>query len=193
METEIGGQEAALTGAVTRISGRTAHISIDGISEMSTVKAVYTIGREAPTSAENRRALIVLHALQGRIDLSQLPFVAMIWMSQRSRRPEGFVGHRTPLRGGSLYGRLNKWQKQAVKRSLDQSQMITVIQGPPGSGKTTVIAATVISMMNSSDQSRTIWLVAQSNIAVKNMAEKLCDCGFVDFKLLVSKEFHFDW
>lgn len=39
----------------------------------------------------------------------------------------------------------------------------------------------------------TIWIVAQSNVAVKNVAEKLADSEFLDFRLLVSKDFHFDW
>ncbi|TFK33236.1 AAA domain-containing protein [Crucibulum laeve] len=47
--------------------------------------------------------------------------------------------------------------------------------------------------MASSDQSRTLWLVAQSNVAVKNIAEKLAKEDFLDFKILVSKDFHFDW
>jgi hypothetical protein len=38
-----------------------------------------------------------------------------------------------------------------------------------------------------------IWLVAQSNVAVKNIAEKLAANGFMDWKLLVSQDFHFDW
>ena len=65
-------------------------------------------------------------------------------------------------------------------------------QGPPGTGKTTVIAAAVHSMVTEHG-SNTIWVIAQSNVAVKNVAEKLVDSGFVDFKLLVSKDFHFDW
>ncbi|KAG2367901.1 AAA domain-containing protein [Suillus spraguei] len=40
---------------------------------------------------------------------------------------------------------------------------------------------------------RTVWLVAQSNVAVKNIAEKLDKVGFREFKLLVSKDFHYDW
>jgi hypothetical protein len=39
----------------------------------------------------------------------------------------------------------------------------------------------------------TIWVVAQSNIAVKNIAEKLHSCKFNDFRLLVSGEFINDW
>lgn len=35
--------------------------------------------------------------------------------------------------------------------------------------------------------------MAQSNVAVKNIAEKLLDVGFEDWRLLVSADFHFDW
>jgi regulator of nonsense transcripts 1 len=38
-----------------------------------------------------------------------------------------------------------------------------------------------------------IWLVAQSNVAVKNIAEKLTSIGFENWKLLVSKGFHLGW
>ena len=65
-------------------------------------------------------------------------------------------------------------------------------QGPPGTGKTTVIAAVVHSKV-AEDPSNTVWVIAQSNVAVKNVAEKLVDSGFLDFKLLVSRDFHFDW
>lgn len=39
----------------------------------------------------------------------------------------------------------------------------------------------------------TIWVTAQSNIAVKNIAEKLYSCDFRDFRLLVSGEFIYEW
>ena len=39
----------------------------------------------------------------------------------------------------------------------------------------------------------TVWIVAQSNVAVKNVAEKLVKVGIESFKLIVSKEFHFEW
>ena len=65
-------------------------------------------------------------------------------------------------------------------------------QGPPGTGKTTVIAATVHSKI-AEHHSNTIWIVAHSNVAVKNVAEKLVDSGFFNFKLLVSRDFHYDW
>jgi regulator of nonsense transcripts 1 len=47
--------------------------------------------------------------------------------------------------------------------------------------------------MAAASGSNTVWVVAQSNVAVKNVAEKLAESGFLSFKLLVSKDFHFDW
>ncbi|KAG1840498.1 AAA domain-containing protein [Suillus subalutaceus] len=48
-------------------------------------------------------------------------------------------------------------------------------------------------MIKTGPKERTIWLVAQSNVAVRNITEKLDKVGFRDFKLLVSKDFHHDW
>ena len=42
-------------------------------------------------------------------------------------------------------------------------------------------------------RSNTVWVIAQSNVAVKNIAEKLAESEFFDFALLVSEDFHFDW
>jgi regulator of nonsense transcripts 1 len=68
---------------------------------------------------------------------------------------------------------------------------LTVIQGPPGTGKTTVIASFVQTALDGGLSG--IWLIAQSNVAVKNIAEKLADFGLTKWKLLVSKEFFEYW
>ena len=60
-----------------------------------------------------------------------------------------------------------------------------------GTGKTTVIAAFVCSAVAAGVTG--IWLTAQSNIAVKNIAEKLADVGFLNWRLLVSNDFHTGW
>ena len=39
----------------------------------------------------------------------------------------------------------------------------------------------------------TIWVIAQSNIAVKNIAEKLYSCSFREFRILVSGDFINEW
>ncbi|KDQ17082.1 hypothetical protein BOTBODRAFT_97463, partial [Botryobasidium botryosum FD-172 SS1] len=61
--------------------------------------------------------------------------------------------------------------------------------GPPGTGKTRTIAAAIKAWET---QSVPVWVVAQSNVGVKRIAETLAkhECKFV---LIVSKEFHFEW
>lgn len=90
---------------------------------------------------------------------------------------------------------LNASQIKAVNIILsnEDADRIAIIHGPPGTGKTTVIAAAVTSIMASDSSNRTLWLVAQSNVAVKNIAEKLAAINFLDFKILVSKDFHSGW
>jgi ATP/maltotriose-dependent transcriptional regulator MalT len=68
---------------------------------------------------------------------------------------------------------------------------LTVIQGPPGTGKTTVIASFVETAIAGGLSG--IWLIAQSNVAVKNIAEKLADIGLTTWKLLVSRDFFEGW
>ncbi|KAI0264462.1 P-loop containing nucleoside triphosphate hydrolase protein [Gloeopeniophorella convolvens] len=74
--------------------------------------------------------------------------------------------------------------------SFSSDTCIIPIQGPPGTGKTTVIATYVLSAIEA--EQKGIWLMAQSNVAVKNIAEKLAKLNFYNFKLLVSKDFHFE-
>lgn len=61
--------------------------------------------------------------------------------------------------------------------------------GPPGTGKTTTISA---ASQIWDFQGKGAWIVAHSNVAVKNIAEALAKKE-VNFKLIVSKEFHHEW
>ncbi len=105
--------------------------------------------------------------------------------------PELYYPSKTPL---------NESQRKAVEAILshDNGNRVVLVHGPPGTGKTTVIAASVTSIMTpdadeDSESTSTMWLVAQSNVAVKNIAEKLASVGFFGFKILVSKDFHCEW
>ena len=75
--------------------------------------------------------------------------------------------------------------------SSSSDHYITLIQGPPGTGKTSIIASFV--QLSLAFGRSGIWLVAQNNVAVKNIAEKLIKVGFHDWRLLISKGFHSDW
>ena len=143
----------------------------------------------------------MLKALQGHVRLTNNPFFCSIWAPSLgiSWPPPVQDGSTKPLVSSPLIyypgGTLNASQDIAVERICSEADKdrIVLIQGPPGTGKTTVIAASVLSIMEYGDKERTIWLVAHSNVAVKNIAEKLDKVGFREFKLLVSHGFHYDW
>lgn len=101
---------------------------------------------------------------------------------------------------------LNTAQRRAVKEIVghrpivvihgDLSSLVNVIiieltpaVGPPGTGKTTTIAA---ASKIWTLYSCAVWIVAHSNVAVKNIAETLFKKE-VDFRLVVSKEFYEEW
>ena len=136
--------------------------------------------------------------LQGVQPLSDNPWLQLIWdMSENVVWPESYL---MPLPMSAEIPisldpdrPMNSSQIVAVKDMLTPfpTTPITLIQGPPGTGKTTVIATYVLSAIAAGQKG--IWLVAQSNVAVKNIAEKLAAVGFFDWRLIVSKDFHFDW
>ena len=153
------------------------------------------MGRDAPTQAELDCSNAILSMLQGTLPLLDNPWMKAIWLPYepvdwRCTPPPNapaveIITHpKAPL---------NTSQRQAITKMLSSSlaDNITLIQGPPGTGKTTAIATYVLSMINAGQ--RGIWLMAQSNVAVKNIAEKLAKLDFFDFKLLVSHNFHFEW
>ena len=194
------GTVKVIKGKTRRVEGKTAKLSIAGCIGNSKIQSLQTVGRENPTSAEILRTHCMLGALQQTIMLSTHPFINLMWFPIGNDKAKTLWKDTTSLSGTPSFffpgdRKLNASQLKAVTMSLsnENSDRLILIHGPPGTGKTTVIAATVTSVMSSSDNDRTLWLVAQSNVAVKNIAEKLASVDFVDFKILVSKDFHFDW
>ncbi|KAL0954952.1 hypothetical protein HGRIS_003885 [Hohenbuehelia grisea] len=197
IEAEHNGQTKKLQGRAKRVVGRDANILIENAlsGNIESIKSVTTIGREPPANAEVQRMQLMLRTLQRPGTLMRGKFVQHIWFSSPSAAstvaPPSSIEASFDVILPSL--QLNASQHAAVEEILDVNKPITLIHGPPGTGKTTVIAAAVIRKMQSQNPSGSIWLCAQSNVAVKNIAEKLAALDFLDFKLLVSKDFHFDW
>ncbi|PBK75707.1 hypothetical protein ARMSODRAFT_877778 [Armillaria solidipes] len=183
-------------GRVIGVDGRAATIAIQGHLSAQAPLKVTTVGRDDPTQAEVVKDMIVLAALQQSSAILNHPFTQALWFprAEASWTTCPPFSHKVTI---SFPGtrQLNDSQLRAVDLILSNrdADRVTVIQGPPGTGKTTVIAATVTSITASTDRNRTLWLVAQSNVAVKNIAEKLASIKFLGFKILVSKDFHYDW
>ena len=176
------------------VLGKTAGIQVNRrISPDAEIKSVITIGREDPTPAELERDHITREVLQGRRNFFEPGIVREVYHGGLADRAKRF---RPPSEAIYLADRhLNDSQAAAVHRVLSQAHndQVFLVHGPPGTGKTSVIAASVLKLMGPKKKGRGVWLVAQSNVAVKNIAEKLADVGFLDFKILVSKDFHFEW
>ncbi|KAF8239685.1 P-loop containing nucleoside triphosphate hydrolase protein [Tricholoma matsutake] len=198
-----------VTGHVGSIKGRTGALSATHSLSDKTITTLTSIGRDDPTTAEAQRGATVLRILQGNYKLlDENPWITNIWFpsddgvmiwpnspSLTSQQAAPLLSHTSVVSPGRNQGHhnLNSSQKEAVNTmfSTMDSHRITIIQGPPGTGKTSVIAAFVQHAIEAGYGG--IWLVAQSNVAVKNIGEKLLDVGFNNWKLLVSKEFHFQW
>ncbi|KAI0303789.1 hypothetical protein B0F90DRAFT_1816054 [Multifurca ochricompacta] len=170
-----------LTSTASKVKVTLAH-NVERNLEGKVITSITSIGRDAPTMAESERSLYILRVLQGSLPLFENHWMRAIWFpSQPVNWPESFspphdstpieiIEHPDPP--------LNTSQQSALTNMLSSSldACITLVQGPPGTGKTTVIASYVMSAIQAGQ--RGIWLMAQSNVAVKNIAEKLAKLGF---------------
>ncbi|KAH9838487.1 P-loop containing nucleoside triphosphate hydrolase protein [Rhodofomes roseus] len=180
-------------GRTADTAGRAAELKAEISLEGKTVIGITSTGGDRATNAETQKALYVLGALQGQVNLFESPFQRYIWCPEEDFSwPENFESSDKVPKISDAQP-LNTSQHRAVHHMLSNTNpnRVTVIQGPPGTGKTSVIAAYVCSAI--AGGRRGIWLVAQTNVAVKNIAEKLAKVGFLDWKLLVSKDFHMGW
>ncbi|KAF9223780.1 P-loop containing nucleoside triphosphate hydrolase protein [Gyrodon lividus] len=195
----VGGFTVAAQVAST--GSDSAQLDTDGHLAGKPVATITLIGREDPTAAEVKRAQIILMVLQGRISAEGTDFNPWIhkifldpgtdfeWPAEWSQPAPSSI----KFNPSKIPRPLNRSQRKAIRCMLDQtdSSRITIIQGPPGTGKTTVIASYVQAAVAAGLSG--IWLIAQSNVAVKNIAEKLADFGLTYWKLLVSNDFYVYW
>lgn len=194
MEDEHGGRY--MVQAKTKdISGQLGVLKTSGTVKGKSILAVASTGG-GPTLADQNRDATILSYLQGDAKLFENPFLQTIWPLTGGEAIVWPV-EQFPLQDSTppltYQHPLNTSQQTAVEHmlSLSNSHRITIVQGPPGTGKTTVIGAFVQSAVEAGYSG--IWLVAQSNVAVKNIAEKLVKISFEPWKLLVSKDFYFGW
>ncbi|KAH9481598.1 ATP-dependent helicase upf1 [Psilocybe cubensis] len=194
---EHGGKRTTSKTRTAEVHGRVAVLCAAEETKGSLVR-VETVGRGGPSPAEIMKSDLLLRALHDPDFLISHPFVEALWFPRRKAKNVAKLKVKSeplPPVDISYDGPLNDSQRAATEAILsrDQSKRVVLVHGPPGTGKTTVIAAAVTSVMASRDRNATVWLVAQSNVAVKNIAEKLASVDFFDFTILVSTGFHFDW
>lgn len=124
------------------------------------------------TNAEGDRSLVKRQQSEIRElrdNPGQAPFLAAyLFDIQRAQLPaeEHVIGDAEWLRGD-----MNEDQKGAVRMMLNTRE-ISLIQGPPGSGKTTMIAEAIHQLTR---RGKKVLLASQANLAVDNALERLSD------------------
>ncbi|KAK0445644.1 P-loop containing nucleoside triphosphate hydrolase protein [Desarmillaria tabescens] len=130
--------------------------------------------------------MLLLRALQGECHIRQSEFVRMLWFPSGEDKRNLVLSDTRTSSFSSV--KLNKSQREVVSAMMSNRPLV-LVHGPPGTGKTSTISAAA-EMWGRSNLPT--WIVAHSNVAVKNIAEKLV-LSDVDFKIIVSKEFYVEW
>jgi regulator of nonsense transcripts 1 len=185
----------SLPGGASNVRGKVAGLDVERNLEGKRIASITTTGKDGPTQAELECGNALLSMLQGTLPLFENHWMKAIWQPSETVDWPFTPPPNPPAIEVITHPKapLNTSQRSAITKMFSSSldDNITLIQGPPGTGKTTTIATYVLSMIEA--RQKGIWLMAQSNVAVKNIAEKLAKLDFLDFKLLVSHNFHFEW
>ncbi|KAI0251233.1 hypothetical protein BJV78DRAFT_1282728 [Lactifluus subvellereus] len=155
------------------------------------IACMQVIGREEATSAEKARYHFLRFSLTNSRTLPS--FVKIIWFPGKNKR----VHHNrrakpSSLKASHLPEGLNSSQREVATAmlSLSPRDSLVIAHGAASRDRKDddycAVASTWV------DHGLSGWIVAQSNVGVKNIAETLFKKN-VKFKLIVSKEFLFEW
>ncbi|KAG8915393.1 hypothetical protein FRC01_003678 [Tulasnella sp. 417] len=192
------GDAVVAEGYVSKTKGKQATIALRGEAEVDeeSVNVIEVHGRSDFTKAEVARNAYLLLFLQGDDALGASAFIRKIWfptpedledLQAVKANVDNWVNdpENDPLAGTSL-----NTSQANVARAMLSDNSFALVHGPPGTGKTRTIAEVVKIWWQ---QGKTAYLVAQTNVGVKNIAEKLIKEEITDFRLLVSDEFYEEW
>ena len=148
----------------------------------SQILSVITIGKDAATVNEADARQIMRLVLSG----VEATFASNLIICRVFGLPEkpliASPNLKTRYSPSRVSSNLNPAQHRALQEFCSPQRLsgplIQLVHGPPGTGKTTLIASIIQGLACASEA---IYACAQSNVAVKNIAEKLTRAGFTEF------------
>ncbi|KAF5360173.1 hypothetical protein D9758_011319 [Tetrapyrgos nigripes] len=192
--TDERGKEYA--GRASSLKGKTTNIKFGAGQQPTQARAIQNIrvvGQDDPTNSERARNALLLKVLQGGVNLINYPFVRLLWLPTKEDVLELNLEDESwteeELRLKEFVVNLNSSQRRVLRAMVASRPKMVIVHGPPGTGKTTVIASAAAYW---SSFRLPVWIIGHSNVSVKNIAEKLWKQK-VPFKIIVSKEFYFEW
>ncbi|KAK0237347.1 P-loop containing nucleoside triphosphate hydrolase protein [Armillaria nabsnona] len=169
-------------GSPTNIHGKQTNINVSGPFH-GKVTSVKVFGRERVTNTEKAHNMLLLRTLQGECHIRQSKFMRMLWFPSNEDKKDLVA---SSAQTSSIFvGKLNESQWEVVLAMISTWPLV-LAHGPPGTGKTSTISAAAEIWGQSSLPT---WIIAHSNVTMKNIAEKLALYD-VDFKIIMSKEFY---
>ncbi|KAI0800447.1 P-loop containing nucleoside triphosphate hydrolase protein [Fomes fomentarius] len=185
--------------AVSAKGRTTGLVLLQGQKLPAEITKIQVVGREELTCAEVARDDFIGRILQGRMSLHASPFVNMLWFSGGGKGTDKTKEAQSGLKranvasrsgvGAPTFEELNPSQKRVALAMVSEEEPLVIAHGPPGTGKTSTIAAALKYWAKKREPA---WVIAQSNVGVQNIAESLFRKK-IDFKIIVSMEFHFEW
>ncbi|KAJ6468012.1 P-loop containing nucleoside triphosphate hydrolase protein [Mycena vitilis] len=183
--TNTSGQE--FTGRADGVQGRVTDIKFKHAALTGELATVRVVGKEELTNSEKARDEFILLALLGELNVTDARFIRLLWFLEPEKRGEIAAPAMLQTITTRVHG-LNASQARTVSKMMS-NMPIVIVQGPPGTGKTKTISAAAAVWEGDGSP---VWIVAQSNVAVKNIAQKLAELS-IRFKIVVSKEFYVEW
>ncbi|KAJ3184589.1 hypothetical protein HDU87_003990 [Geranomyces variabilis] len=154
----------------------------------SPVVSVAVVEQGGGRGADERlRDLFPSLILHGTLNAAAIPFFHRIFLRRADGRKADPVIHDLSLHN------LNESQAKAVNVMLRSEKPVTLIHGPPGTGKTHTITAAVAASLSVEDHHEFYVLTCQTNAATRNLGVTLLKRGVEDFKIVVSDEFYVEW
>ncbi|KAF7357132.1 Nucleoside triphosphate hydrolase protein [Mycena sanguinolenta] len=181
--TNASGKE--FTGRADGVKGRITDIKFHRAALTGELAAVRVVGKEELTNAEKARDEFILFALRGELQVTDSPFVRLLWFCEPGNHKKEPVPS-TLRMTATRVSPLNESQKRTLAK-MTSSMPVVIAHLEPEKTRTISAAAAVWE-----DEESPAWIVAQSNVAIKNIAEKLAQTK-VTFKIIVSKEFYVEW